>query len=85
MWERAQWPTGNYARIELWINRGLQEENKELFDRIYSHKDKIEASFGDKFDWKILDEGKDSRIAYWLTDVSVFNGEDWPKMINSQI
>jgi len=74
--------TGNYARIELWINRGLQEENKELFDSIHAYKDKIEESFGDQLDWQRLNEGKGSRIAYWLKDVSVFNEEDWGKMIS---
>lgn len=73
--------TGNYARIELWINRGLREENKELYESIYAHKDKIEGSFGDQLDWQRLDEGKGSRIAYWLKEVSVFNEEDWDKMI----
>ena len=73
--------TGNYARIELWINRGLQEENKELFDRIYTYKDRTESDFGDALDWQRLDEGKGSRIAYWLKEVSVFNEEDWPQMI----
>jgi len=74
--------TGTYGRIELWINRGLQEENKALFDKIYSHKEKIEATFGDQLDWQRLDEGKGSRIAYWLKDVSVFNEEDWAEMIS---
>lgn len=74
--------TGNYARVELWINRGLQEENKELFDRIHAYKDKIEESFRDQLDWQRLNEGKGSRIAYWLKDVSVFNEEDWDKMIS---
>ncbi|WP_350343160.1 DUF4268 domain-containing protein [Proteinivorax tanatarense] len=73
--------TGNYARIELWINRGLQDENKILFDSIYAHKDKIELSFGDQLDWQRLDEKKGSRVAYWLKDVSVFNEEDWDRMI----
>ncbi len=31
--------TGNYARIELWINRGTQEENKEIFDNIHTYKE----------------------------------------------
>ena len=74
--------TGNYARIELWINRGLQEENKELFDKIFTQKEKIESSFGGPLDWQRLDEGKGSRIAHWLKDVSVFNEEDWDKMIS---
>jgi hypothetical protein len=74
--------TGNYAKVYLWINRGLQEENKGIFDKIYHHKDKIEASFGDKLEWERLDGGKGSRIAYNLHDVSVFNEDDWGKMIS---
>lgn len=74
--------TGNYARIEIWILRKLQEENKEIFDDIYTHKDKIESSFGDQLGWQRRDDGKASRIAYWLRDVNIFNEEDWPEMIN---
>ncbi len=74
--------TGNFARVELLINRGLQEENKELFDRILDRKDEIESSFGNQLDWQRLENGKGSRIAYWLRDVNVFNEEDWDKMIS---
>jgi hypothetical protein len=74
--------TSNYARIELWINKGAQEDNKEIFDSIYKFKDEIESSFGDQLDWQRRDDGKGSRIAYWLRDVNVFNEEDWPEMIN---
>lgn len=74
--------TGSYARVYLWINRGFQEENKDIFDKIYHHKDQIEASFGDELDWQRLDSGKGSRIAYNLYDVSVFNEDDWEKMIS---
>lgn len=74
--------TGNFARVELLINRGLQEENKELFDRILDRKDEIESSFGNQLDWQRLESGKGSRIAYWLRDVNVFNEEDWDKMIS---
>lgn len=74
--------TGNYGRIELWINKGTQEENKEFFDIIYDYKDQIEESFGDELDWQRLDEGKGSRIAYKLEDVNIFNEEDWNEMID---
>jgi hypothetical protein len=74
--------TGNEARIELYINRGSQEENKELFDRIHDHKETIEKLFGDQLEWQRLDEGKGSRIAYRKKEVSVFNEEDWPTMID---
>lgn len=60
----------------------MQEENKRLFDSINSYKEKIESSFGDELDWQRLDNGKGSRIAYRLKDVSAFNEEDWPQMIN---
>jgi hypothetical protein len=74
--------TSNYARIELWINKGAQEDNKEIFDSIYKFKGEIESSFGDQLDWQRRDDGKGSRIAYWLRYVNVFNEEDWPEMIN---
>lgn len=73
--------TGNEARIELYINRGSQEENKALFDWVHDHKETIEKQFGDQLEWQRLDESKGSRIAYRKKDVSVFNEEDWPTMI----
>ena len=74
--------TSNYARIELWINKGAQEDNKEIFDSIYKFKGEIESSFGDQLDCQRRDDGKESKIAHWLRDVNVFNEEDWPEMIN---
>jgi hypothetical protein len=73
--------TANYARIDLWINKGSQEENKKIFDKILTHKYKIESSFGNELEWQRLNDGKGSRIAYYLNDVSVFNEEDWDRMI----
>lgn len=34
-----------------------------------------------QLEWQRLDAGKGCRIAYFLKDVSVFNEEDWPQMI----
>lgn len=73
--------TGNFARLELWINKGSKEENKQIFDKISSYKDQIELKFGNELDWQRLDDGKGSRVAFYLNDVSVFNEEDWDKMI----
>ena len=44
-------------------------------------KEQIESKFGHELDWQRLDEGKGSRVAFYLNDVSVFNEEDWYKMI----
>jgi len=74
--------TGNYARVELWINKGTQEDNKLIYDKIYSHKEQIEAKYGHELDWLRLDDGKGSRVALYLKDVSVFNEDDWDRMID---
>lgn len=74
--------TGNFARVELWINKGKKEDNKQIFDRIHAYKDQIELIFGNELDWQRLDDGKGSRIAFYLRNVSVFIEEDWDKMID---
>ena len=59
----------------------MKKENKQIFDKIHSCKEQIGSKFGYELDWQRLDDGKGSRIAYYLRDVSVFNEEDWDKMI----
>jgi len=77
--------TGSFARVELWINKGTKEENKLIFDKIHSSKEQIETKFGNKLDWQRLEDGKGSRVAYFLKDVNVFNEEDWDKMIDFMV
>jgi hypothetical protein len=77
--------TGSYARLELWINRGAREENKQIFDNIFSHKEQIESKFENKLDWQRLDDGKGSRVAFYLNDVSVVNEEEWDKMVDFMV
>ncbi|AOV07373.1 DUF4268 domain-containing protein [Sporosarcina ureilytica] len=73
--------TGSYARVELWIIGRTQSENKRIFDDLFEYKNEIEEKFGEQLDWQRLDEGKGSRVAYSLTDVNVYNREDWEKII----
>lgn len=77
--------TRSYARVELWINKGSAEVNKQIFDNIHEHKEQIESLFGNSLDWQRLDNGKGSRIAYYLRDVNVFNEDDWDRMIDFMI
>lgn len=74
--------TSNFARIDLEINKGTQQENKAIFDSIKQYKENIENSFGDELKWERSDSSKYSRISYYLKDVSVFNTDDWGKIIN---
>jgi hypothetical protein len=56
--------------------------NKEAnrIEKIESQKDKIEAAFGNPLEWERLSDKRKSRIKYELTEVSVFNEEDWSNM-----
>ncbi|MGM8213422.1 DUF4268 domain-containing protein [Virgibacillus sp. W0430] len=74
--------TGSYARVELWINRGSQDENKAIFDKLFVNRDKVETKFEAELDWQRLDDGKGSRIAYSLSNVSIFNEDNWTEMIH---
>jgi hypothetical protein len=60
-------------------------ENKYIFDELYKVREEVEAAFGDPLEWRRLDGNKGSDILFRKTGVSVFNKEDWPKMINFMV
>jgi len=70
----------NYARAEIYINRGDTQKNKEVFDYFYNLKDQIEKDFGGSLVWERMDDRITSRIKYQLDGVNVFNEKDWLKM-----
>jgi len=70
----------NYARNEIYINRGDKVKNKEIFDFIETHKSEIEEKFGKKLEWERMDDKVTCRIKDQLNDVSVFNKDDWENM-----
>lgn len=75
----------NYCRSEIYINRGVQETNKDLFDFIYQMKDTIENTFGGELEWERMDDKVTCRIKSELTRVSYFEKEDWNKMFEFMI
>jgi len=70
----------NYARVEVYINRGTQKENKEVFDFLAKYKNDIETELQESMLWERMDDNVTSRIKMQLDNVSVFDQEDWPKM-----
>lgn len=72
--------TKNYARAEIYINKGESQKNKEVFDYFYNFKDQIEKDFGAELVWERMEDRVTSRIKYQLDGVDVFNQEDWSKM-----
>lgn len=66
--------------IDLYIN-----DNKELFDSLYSKKDIIENDLGFKLIWDRLDNGKASRIKYNIKDLNYDNHSNYDELMNKVI
>lgn len=71
----------SYARAELYMSRSIQEENKFIFDELYKQKESIESKTGE-LEWQRLDTKKACRIKKELRDVSLYEKDDWDKMMN---
>lgn len=72
--------TRSYARVEIYINKGSQTENKKTFDGFLQKKDSIEKTFGAPLTWERMDNKVTSRIKWQLDDVNVFNPQDHVKI-----
>ena len=72
--------TKKSSRTEIYISRGLKEENKKIFDFFLGKKDKIEADFGRLLEWERMDDNVTCRIKDQLDDVDISNKDYWPKM-----
>lgn len=72
--------SGRYGRAELYIDRGEQEENKFVFDRLLDSKAAIEAAFGRELTWERLDNRRACRIKAEIR-ADVFEKEEWPRMV----
>ena len=66
--------------IDLYINN-----NKELFDSLYSKKDIIENDLGFKLIWDRLDNGKASRIKYNIKGLNYDNHSNYDELMNKVI
>jgi len=72
--------SNNYCRSELILNRGSKEENKEIFDILFSLKEKIESDFGGELTWERMDDNVTSRVKIQHDDVNYFEESDWKKI-----
>lgn len=70
----------NSIGIEIYIN-----DNKELFDRLYSASEEIQNELGFSMDWQRLDNKKASRIIYYISGLDFDNHENYNKLINGVI
>jgi hypothetical protein len=75
----------NYATVqdngfvELYLDRGDKEENKRIFDHIYSQRENVEKMFGHPLSWERLDGKRACRIKYVLENGGYRSAESqWP-------
>ncbi len=69
-----------YARTEIYINRGDQEENKACFDFLKQKQEAIETVFGKPLTWERMDTKVTARIKNEIGQVDMYVREDWQKM-----
>lgn len=56
------------------------EQNKALFDFLFSRKSSIEETMGTQLIWSRMDDNKASKIHISLPGVDISKDTDWPRM-----
>lgn len=76
----------NSSRVELYIDTGNREENKKIFDKLYSQKEEIEKEFGGELDWQRLNDKRACRIAAQVSKHIGLKDEDkWDRIQDDMI
>ena len=73
--------TRKYVKGEVYLSKGMAEDNKRIFDHFRDQQGDIEGAFGEPLEWERLDDGIHSRIKHQLDGVGWDNREDWPSII----
>ena len=65
--------------VELYIDRGEADENKQIFDKILARKEEIETRFGAPLSWERLDTKRACRIKH-VIELGGYRSPDqqWP-------
>ena len=73
--------SSKYAKIELWISRTDKNENKKIFDFIFSNKEKIEKNFGQCLNWSRLDDKRSSTISFEIS-IDSYDKNNWESIFD---
>ena len=73
-------------RLELSIETPQgADRNRQLFDRLMSHKEEIERVFGDSLTWEPLEQRIGCRIRYVPTYGDYRDPDQWPRLIEGAV
>lgn len=78
----------NEAQVELYIDRGKErnEENKAIFEKLFSHKEEVEKVFGESLDWERLEGKRACRIRKRITSGGYRDDEEkWPQIHEAMV
>jgi len=76
----------NDAQVELYIDCGDKETNKQMFDELAANKSEIEKKFGAELSWQRLEGKRACRVAKKIiTAGGLLDEENWPQIQDEMI
>lgn len=73
------------AQVELYIDLGEAEWNKDVFTTFLQRKMEIEDLFGSPLDWQLLPDKRASRIRFVLVDYGLKDNDHWDELQDQMI
>jgi hypothetical protein len=75
-------------QLHLWIDSGSgsDDNNRAIFNRLFEHKDKIEAACGQALVWDLKDDRR-ATVIKWIIDANGINSpeSEWPSIADQMV
>jgi len=74
--------TQSFVRVELYLDLGDKEINKDNYSKLLKHKESIENDLGYSLKWELLEEKRASRISV-SSDADISDKSTWDEMMKT--